>query len=130
GALIKDISLGALDVSRIGLGAMTMAGTYTSGGGLDDAESIRTIHRALDLGVTHIDTAEIYGPFHSEEIVGRAISGRRDQVVVATKFGLVSHSNGGPGVIDSSADNVKAAVEGSLKRLGTDHIDLYYQHRA
>ncbi|MDQ0955452.1 aryl-alcohol dehydrogenase-like predicted oxidoreductase [Streptomyces phaeochromogenes] len=126
---MKHVSLGGLDVSRIGLGAMTMAGTYTTGGGLDDAESIRTIHRALDLGVTHIDTAEIYGPFHSEEIVGKAIKGRRDNVVVATKFGLVSHAGDGPGVIDSSADNVKAAVEGSLKRLGTDHIDLYYQHR-
>jgi aryl-alcohol dehydrogenase-like predicted oxidoreductase len=108
---------------------MTMAGTYTTGGGLDDAESIRTINRALDLGVTHIDTAEIYGPFHSEELVGKAIKGRRDDVVVATKFGLVSHSGGGPGVTDSSPGNVKAAVEGSLKRLGTDHIDLYYQHR-
>ncbi|MEV0221620.1 aldo/keto reductase [Streptomyces sp. NPDC050704] len=126
---MKHISLGGLDVSRIGLGAMTMAGTYTTGGGLDDAESIRTIHRALDLGVTHIDTAEIYGPFHSEEIVGKAIKGRREDVVVATKFGLVSHSGGGPGVIDSSPGNVKTAVEGSLKRLGTDHIDLYYQHR-
>ncbi|MFC8260149.1 aldo/keto reductase [Streptomyces sp. NPDC057291] len=126
---MKHVSLGGLDVSRIGLGAMTMAGTYTTGGGLDDAESIRTVHRALDLGVTHIDTAEIYGPFHSEEIVGRAIKGRRDDVVVATKFGLVSHSGGGPGVVDSGAGNVKAAVEGSLKRLGTDHIDLYYQHR-
>ncbi|MFD7776542.1 aldo/keto reductase [Streptomyces sp. NPDC059753] len=126
---MKHVSLGGLDVSRIGLGAMTMAGTYTTGGGLDDAESIRTIHRALDLGVTHIDTAEIYGPFHSEEIVGKAVRGRRDDVVIATKFGLVSHSGGGPGVIDSSAANVKAAVEGSLRRLGTDHIDLYYQHR-
>jgi aryl-alcohol dehydrogenase-like predicted oxidoreductase len=126
---MKHVSLGGLDVSRIGLGAMTMAGTYTTGGGLDDAESIRTVHRALDLGVTHIDTAEIYGPFHSEEIVGKAIEGRRDDVVVATKFGLVSHSGAGPGVIDSSAKNVKAAVEGSLLRLGTDHIDLYYQHR-
>lgn len=126
---MKHVSLGALDVSRIGLGAMTMAGTYTTGGGLDDSESIRTIHRALDLGVTHIDTAEIYGPFHSEEVVGKAIKGRRDDVVVATKFGLVSHSGGGPGVVDSSAGNVKAAVEGSLKRLSTDHIDLYYQHR-
>ena len=85
-------------VSRIGLGAMTMAGTYTSEGGLDDAESIRTIHRALDLGVTHIDTAEIYGPFHSEEVVGQAVKGRRDDVVIATKFGLVSHAGGGPGV--------------------------------
>jgi aryl-alcohol dehydrogenase-like predicted oxidoreductase len=126
---VKHVSLGGLDVSRIGLGAMTMAGTYTTGGGLDDAESIRTVHRALDLGVTHIDTAEIYGPFHSEEIVGKAIKGRRDDVVVATKFGLVSHAGGGPGVVDSSADNVKAAVEGSLRRLGTDHIDLHYQHR-
>ncbi|MEU5485439.1 aldo/keto reductase [Streptomyces mirabilis] len=126
---MKHVSLGGLDVSRIGLGAMTMAGTYTTGGGLDDAESIRTIHRALDLGVTHIDTAEIYGPFHSENIVGKAIKGWRDDVVVATKFGLVSHAGDGPGVIDSSAHNVKAAVEGSLKRLGTDHIDLYYQHR-
>src|SRR5438270_1057792 len=126
---MKHVSLGGLDVSRIGLGAMTMAGIYTTGGGLDDNESIRTIHRALDLGVTHIDTAEIYGPFHSEELVGRAIKDRRDQVVVATKFGLVSHSGGGPGVTDSSPQNVRAAVEGSLKRLGTDHIDLYYQHR-
>ncbi|MFD9323550.1 aldo/keto reductase [Streptomyces sp. NPDC060053] len=126
---MKHVSLGGLDVSRIGLGAMTMAGVYTTGAGLDDAESIRTIHRALDLGVTHIDTAEIYGPFHSEEVVGKAIKGRRDDVVVATKFGLVSHAGNGPGVIDSSAGNVKAAVEGSLLRLGTDHIDLYYQHR-
>jgi aryl-alcohol dehydrogenase-like predicted oxidoreductase len=126
---MKHMSLGGLDVSRIGLGAMTMAGVYTGGGGLDDAESIRTIHRALDLGVTHVDTAEIYGPFHSEELVGQAIKGRRDQVVVATKFGMVSHAGGGPGVIDSSAANVRAAVEGSLSRLGTDYIDLYYQHR-
>jgi aryl-alcohol dehydrogenase-like predicted oxidoreductase len=126
---MKHVSLGGLDVSRIGLGAMTMSGVYTTGASTDDAESIRTIHRALDLGVTHIDTAEIYGPFHSEELVGRAIKDRRDQVVVATKFGLVSHSGGGPGVIDSSPANIRAAVEGSLKRLGTDHIDLYYQHR-
>jgi len=126
---MKHVSLGGLDVSRIGLGAMTMAGTYTGGGGLDDAESIRTIHRALDLGVTHLDTAEIYGPFHSEEIVGEAIKGRRDEVVVATKFGLVSHSGRQGRVIDSSPANVRAAIEGSLKRLGTDRIDLYYQHR-
>jgi aryl-alcohol dehydrogenase-like predicted oxidoreductase len=128
---MKHVSLGLLDVSRIGLGAMTMAGTYTTGGGLDDDESIRTIHRALELGVTHIDTAEIYGPFHSEELVGRAIKGRRDQVVVATKFGLVSHSTGEQraGVVDSSPTSVRAAVEGSLRRLGTDHVDLYYQHR-
>ena len=126
---MQHATLGSLTVSRIGLGAMTMAGTYTSGGGLDDAESIRTIHRALDLGVTHIDTAEIYGPFHSEEIVGQAIQGRRDQIVVATKFGLVSHAGGGPGTVDSSPANIRAAVEGSLTRLRTDRIDLYYQHR-
>ena len=126
---MKNAHLGTLEVSRIGLGAMTMAGTYTSEGALDNAESIRTIHRAFDLGVTHIDTAEIYGPFLSEEIVGEAVKGRRDQVKIATKFGLVSHAGGGPGVIDSSPANVKTAVEGSLKRLGTDHIDLLYQHR-
>ena len=128
---MKLVSLGGLQVSRIGLGAMTMAGTYTTEGSLDDSESIRTIRRALDLGVTHIDTAEIYGPFHSEEVVGQALKGRRDRVVVATKFGLVSHVDGEatPGVMDSSATNVRAAVEGSLKRLGTDYIDLYYQHR-
>jgi aryl-alcohol dehydrogenase-like predicted oxidoreductase len=128
---MKHIHLGDLEVSRIGLGAMTMAGTYTSEGAVDDAESIRTIHRALDLGVTHIDTAEVYGPFHSEEVVGRAVKGRRDEVVIATKFGLVSHANGepSPGVMDSSPANIRAAVEGSLRRLGTDYIDLYYQHR-
>src|SRR6478609_5642992 len=126
---MKNARLGDLTVSRIGLGAMTMAGTYTTGGPLDDSESVRAIHRALELGVTHIDTAEIYGPFLNEELVGQAIKGRRDDVVVATKFGLVSHAGGGPGVIDSSPANVRAAVEGSLARLGTDHIDLYYQHR-
>ena len=128
---MQHISLGGLDVSRIGLGAMTMAGTYTSEGAVDDAESIRTIHRALDLGVTHLDTAEVYGPFHSEEVVGRALKGRRDHVVIATKFGLVAHRDGvaAPGTVDSSPANIRAAVEGSLTRLGTDHIDLYYQHR-
>ena len=128
---MQHISLGGLDVSRIGLGAMTMAGTYTSEGAVDDAESIRTIHRALDLGVTHLDTAEVYGPFHSEEVVGRALKGRRDHVVIATKFGLVGHRDGvaAPGTVDSSPANIRAAVEGSLTRLGTDHIDLYYQHR-
>jgi aryl-alcohol dehydrogenase-like predicted oxidoreductase len=125
---MKHVSLGGLDVSRIGLGAMTMAGAYTSEGALDNAESIRTIHRALDLGVTHIDTAEIYGPFLSEEIVGEAIKGCRDQVKIATKFGFISHTAGNR-ALDSSPANIKVAVEGSLKRLGTDHIDLYYQHR-
>jgi aryl-alcohol dehydrogenase-like predicted oxidoreductase len=126
---MKHISLGGLDVSRIGLGSMTMAGIYTSGGGLDDDESIRTIHRALELGVTHIDTAEVYGPFHSEELVGQAIKGRRDEVVVATKFGIISHTGRAPGVPDGSPASIRMAVDGSLQRLGTEHIDLYYQHR-
>jgi aryl-alcohol dehydrogenase-like predicted oxidoreductase len=126
---MKHISLGGLDVSRIGLGAMTMAGYYTSGGGLDDDESIRTIHRGLELGVTHIDTAEVYGPFHSEELVGQAIKGRRDEVIVATKFGLISYSGREPGLPDSSPASIRLAAEGSLQRLGTDYIDLYYQHR-
>jgi aryl-alcohol dehydrogenase-like predicted oxidoreductase len=125
---MKHISIGGLDVSRIGLGAMSMSGYYNIGAG-SDAESIRAIHRALDLGVTHLDTAEIYGPYTNEELVGRAIKGRRDEVVLATKFGIVSHSGGGPGVLDSSPANIRVAVEGSLRRLGTDHIDLYYQHR-
>jgi aryl-alcohol dehydrogenase-like predicted oxidoreductase len=105
---MKHIKLGDLDVARIGLGAMTMT---------------------LELGVTLIDTAEIYGPFTNEELVGRAIKGKRDQVVLATKFGLVSHAGEGPWHVDSSPANIRTAVEGSLKRLGTDHIDLYYQHR-
>ena len=125
---MKHISIGELDVSRIGLGTMAMSGYYLDPDSSDD-ESIRTIHRALDLGVTHIDTAEIYGPYANEELVGRAIKGRRDEVVLATKFGFVSHAGDGPGVLDSSPANIRTAVEGSLERLGTDHIDLYYQHR-
>src|SRR6266566_3052460 len=103
---MKHISIGGLAVSRIGLGAMYMYGLYNIGEG-SEAESMRTIPRALDLGVTHLDTAEIYGPFHNEELVGRAIKGRRDQVVLATKFGIVSHSGRGPGVLDSSPANVR-----------------------
>jgi aryl-alcohol dehydrogenase-like predicted oxidoreductase len=125
---MKHATLGTLDVGRIGLGAMGMSTAFT-GAGKDDAESIRTIRRALDLGVTLLDTAEIYGPFTNEELVGEAIKGRRDQVVLATKFGLVSHAGNGPGHLDSSPANVRTAVEGSLRRLGTDHVDLYYQHR-
>jgi aryl-alcohol dehydrogenase-like predicted oxidoreductase len=107
---------------------MGMSAAYT-GAGTDDAESIRTIHRALELGVTLIDTAEIYGPFTNEELVGQAISGRRDEVVLATKFGMLSHAGGGPGNLDSTPGNIRTALEGSLRRLGTDYIDLYYQHR-
>ncbi|MFE7173791.1 aldo/keto reductase [Streptomyces sp. NPDC057616] len=124
---MKHIHLRDLDVSRIGLGAMGMSHGYT-GAGTDDDQSVRTIHRALDLGVTFIDTAEVYGPYTNEELVGRALRGRRDQVVLATKFGLISHT-GRPGATDSSPANIRAAVEGSLTRLGTDRIDLYYQHR-
>jgi aryl-alcohol dehydrogenase-like predicted oxidoreductase len=125
---MKHISLGGLDVSRIGLGTMAMSGYYLDPDS-SEPESIRTIQRALELGVTFIDTAEIYGPLANEELVGRALAGRRDDVVLATKFGLVSHAGGGPGVLDSSPANIRTAVEGSLKRLGTDRIDLYYQHR-
>src|SRR6476469_4331407 len=125
---MKHISIGGLDVSRIGLGTMAMSGYYLDPDS-SDAESIRTIRRALDLGVTHIDTAEVYGPYANEELIGRAIKGRRDEVVLATKFGFVSHAGGGPGVLDSSPANIRIAVEGSIRRLGTDDIDLYYQHR-
>jgi aryl-alcohol dehydrogenase-like predicted oxidoreductase len=102
---------------------------YYTGAGADDAESIRTIRRALDLGISLIDTAEVYGPYTNEELVGRAIAGRRDQVVLATKFGNISHRHGGRLERDSTPENIRIAVEGSLRRLGTDHIDLYYQHR-
>jgi aryl-alcohol dehydrogenase-like predicted oxidoreductase len=125
---MQHITLGSLDVGRIGLGAMGMSTAFT-GAGEDDAESIRTIHRALDLGVTLLDTAEIYGPYSNEVLVGRAIRDRRAQVVLATKFGMVSHAGGGPGHLDSSPANVRTALEGSLRRLATDHVDLYYQHR-
>ncbi len=124
---MQNTRLGELTVSRIGLGCMGMSHLYT-GHSRDEASSIRTIHRALDLGVSHIDTAELYGPFTNEELVGRALVGRRDSVVLATKFGLMSHvGNAGP--VDSSAASIRIAIEGSLRRLQSDHIDLYYQHR-
>lgn len=120
-ARLRDLAVG-----RIGLGAMGMSAAY-SGAGEDDAESIRTIHRAIDLGVTLIDTAEIYGPHTNEVLVGQALRGHRDQVVVATKFGLMS--NTGRAGLDSSPENIRLACEGSLQRLGIETIDLYYQHR-
>ncbi len=123
---MRSARLGDLEVGRIGFGSMGLSGTY---GAADDEESIATIRRALDLGVTLIDTAEIYGPFHNEELVGKAIKGRRDEVVLATKFGMISHAGEGFGHLDSSPANIRTAVEGSLTRLGVDHIDLYYQHR-
>ncbi|PRY36832.1 aldo/keto reductase [Umezawaea tangerina] len=125
---MEHITLGDLDVARIGLGAMGMSHGYT-GAGSDDDESVRTVHRALDLGVTLVDTAEVYGPYANEELVGRALKGRRDEVVLATKFGMISHTGRPRGSLDSSPESIRVAVEGSLTRLGTDRIDLYYQHR-
>ena len=125
---MQHVSLADLDVSRIGLGAMGMSAFYT-GAGSDDSESIRTIHRALELGITLIDTAEIYGPYTNEQLVGRAIAGRRDDVVLATKFGVVREEDGTRRGIDGSPAYVRKACEASLQRLGIDHIDLYYQHR-
>lgn len=127
---MKKIALGSggLEVSRLGLGCMGMSAFYT-GSGQDEAGSIRTIHRALALGVTFFDTAEIYGPYANEELLGKALAGRRDEVVVATKFGTILHRGDGSRGMDGSAENVRLSVEGSLKRLNTDYIDLYYQHR-
>src|SRR5438552_18735308 len=107
---MKHISLGGLDVSRVGRGTMAMSGYYLDPGS-SDAESIRTIQRALEVGVTHIDTAEIYGPYANEELVGRAVKGYRDDVVLATKFGFVSHAGGAHGVLDSRPANIRTAVE-------------------
>lgn len=125
---MKKSKLGTLEVGRIGLGAMGMSAYYTMGK-KSEAESIRTIHRAIELGVTLIDTAEVYGPYTNEELVGKALKGKREKVVLATKFGVISHLNGGINALDSKPDNIRIAVEGSLKRLQTDYIDLYYQHR-
>jgi aryl-alcohol dehydrogenase-like predicted oxidoreductase len=125
---MQHVLIGGLDVSRLGLGTMGMSAFYT-GARADDAGSIRTIQRALDLGITLIDTAEAYGPYLNEELVGQAIAGRRDQVVLATKFGMINRRNGEQRGLDSRPENIRVAVEGSLRRLGTDHIDLYYQHR-
>jgi aryl-alcohol dehydrogenase-like predicted oxidoreductase len=125
---MHDTTMGDLTVSRLGLGCMGMSAFYT-GAGTDDAESIRTIHRALDLGITLLDTAEAYGPFTNEELLGRALKDHRDQAIIATKFGFVSYTGRPAGQLDSSPDSVRQSVEGSLRRLGTDHIDLYYQHR-
>ncbi len=115
-------------VGIIGLGCMGMSAFYT-GAGKDEDQSIRTIRRAVELGCTLIDTAEIYGPYANEELVGRALAGIRDEVVVATKFGMLSHLENGARRYDGRPENVRLAVDGSLRRLGTDRIDLYYQHR-
>jgi aryl-alcohol dehydrogenase-like predicted oxidoreductase len=123
----RRLGSGGLEVSAEGLGCMGMSEFYGAG---DESESVATIHRALELGVTFLDTADMYGPYVNEELVGRAISGRRHEVVLATKFGIVR----GPGPADRSIRGdpayVKQACDASLSRLGVDHIDLYYQHRS
>jgi len=118
--------LADLEVSALGLGCMGMSAFY---GSADEGEALATIHRVLELGCTFLDTAEMYGPYTNEELLGRAIAGRRDEVVLATKFGLIPHRQGGASAPDSSPESMRLALEGSLRRLGTDHIDLYYQHR-
>ena len=116
----------ALEVSALGLGCMGMSEFYGPG---DDAESIAVIHRALELGVTLLDTADMYGPFVNEQLVGRAIAGRRDEVVVATKFGNARGEHGERLGVRGDAEYVRACCDASLRRRGGEHIDLYYQHR-
>jgi aryl-alcohol dehydrogenase-like predicted oxidoreductase len=126
---MQHVKLGSqgLEVSRQGLGCMGMSEFY---GARDDDESVATIHRALELGVTLLDTADIYGPQTNERLVGRAIAGRRDQVVLATKFGIVRDpANPAARGVNGQPAYVRAACDASLERLGVDHIDLYYQHR-
>jgi aryl-alcohol dehydrogenase-like predicted oxidoreductase len=125
----RELGTQGLTVSALGLGCMGMSQSYGTADERDDTESIATIHRAIDLGVTFYDTAEAYGPFKNEELVARALKGKRQQVIIATKFGY-QFENGLPtGGLDSRPLHVREAVEGSLRRLATDHIDLLYQHR-
>ena len=121
---MKQRKLGDLTVSEIGLGCMGMSEFY---GATDEAQSLETIRRSLDLGVTFLDTSDMYGSGHNEELVGRAIEGRRDEVQLATKFAI--RRDGGRRSIDNSPEWIHEACEASLRRLGTDHIDLYYMHR-
>ncbi|MGD1943877.1 MAG: aldo/keto reductase [Leptolyngbyaceae cyanobacterium] len=124
---MKTRKLGqGLTVSAIGLGCMGMSEFYS---GRDEAEAIATLHRALDLGVTLLDTADMYGPFTNEELVGRAIQGRREEVLLATKFGNVRTTDGGWGGVNGRPEYVQQCCEASLQRLGVEVIDLYYQHR-
>ncbi|MGI8650475.1 MAG: aldo/keto reductase [Rubrobacter sp.] len=122
----REIGNQGMKVSATGLGCMGMSEFY---GTIDEAEATATIHRALDLGVNFIDTADIYGPFTNEKLVGNAIEDRRDEVVLATKFGNVRGEDGSFQGVNGSPEYVKKAADASLQRLGTDHIDLYYQHR-
>lgn len=128
--MLKTRTLGTqgLTVSEIGLGCMGMSQSYGRAEERDERESIATIHRALELGITFFDTAEAYGPYTNEELLARALRGRRDEVVIATKFGFRFGKDGISGV-DSRPEHVREAVEGSLRRLETDRIDLLYQHR-
>jgi aryl-alcohol dehydrogenase-like predicted oxidoreductase len=123
---MRKLRRSGLEVSALGLGCMGMSDFY---GGRDEAEAVATIHRALDLGCTFLDTADMYGVGRNEELVGRAIKGRRNQVVLATKFGNVRAADGKPLGINGRPDYVRSACEASLKRLGVEVIDLYYQHR-
>jgi aryl-alcohol dehydrogenase-like predicted oxidoreductase len=128
---MKTRKLGSLEVSELGLGCMGMSAFY---GSADEDEAIATIHRALELGINFLDTAQLYGPLTNESLVGRAIKGRRDELVIATKFarrmdGATPGDMSTVGALDGSPDHVRSSIEGSLRRLGTDYVDLYYQHR-